>query len=277
MASEKSVDDQHHVYPSYCGPNRIGSTTDSFGSDASLEALLEDSSPTQRLSASPTAHWFSTPSWRSLARWICWVLGVGTMVWYGVSYGSLRGYLPGLGYAAHDARAYSIWDNNSLPEEPLPVIVADRRGRAKWTVFIPPELDFPLLPKQYAHICSHVASISTKILDLKRHHNLTHFFGGHPSYYAADPNYMEVAEAKQHGILPSAPRCTRLAGVARSGHTSSRDMRGGHDGNPVCDRSLTYVLESSDAGFGNVLFGLWTAYGLAQKEDRAFFIDDSHW
>ena len=45
----------------------------------------------------------------------------------------------------------------------------------------------------------------------------------------------------------------------------------------VCERSLTYVLETGNAGFGSTLMGLWMAYGLAQEEDRDFFIDDRYW
>jgi hypothetical protein len=40
---------------------------------------------------------------------------------------------------------------------------------------------------------------------------------------------------------------------------------------------MTFVLETSDAGLGKTLMQLWTAYGLAKKEGRDFFIDDSRW
>jgi hypothetical protein len=45
----------------------------------------------------------------------------------------------------------------------------------------------------------------------------------------------------------------------------------------VCETTMTFVLETSDAGFGKTLMMLWTAYGLAQKEGRDFFIDESRW
>jgi hypothetical protein len=45
----------------------------------------------------------------------------------------------------------------------------------------------------------------------------------------------------------------------------------------VCEKSLTFVMETHDAGLGKTLMMLWTAYGLAQKEGRAFFVDDSRW
>ncbi|KAL8770713.1 MAG: hypothetical protein Q9209_003580 [Squamulea sp. 1 TL-2023] len=36
-------------------------------------------------------------------------------------------------------------------------------------------------------------------------------------------------------------------------------------------------METADAGLGKTLLGLWIAFGLAQEERRAFFIDDSNW
>lgn len=45
----------------------------------------------------------------------------------------------------------------------------------------------------------------------------------------------------------------------------------------ICDASLTYMLESKNAGFGVALMGLWSAYGLAKKEGRSFFINDRDW
>jgi hypothetical protein len=46
---------------------------------------------------------------------------------------------------------------------------------------------------------------------------------------------------------------------------------------PVCEKSLTYVMETEDAGIGNTLMGMWIAYGLALKEGRTFFVDDTRW
>lgn len=46
----------------------------------------------------------------------------------------------------------------------------------------------------------------------------------------------------------------------------------------ICDASLTYLLESTtNAGFGVALMGLWSAYGLAKKEGRTFFVNDRDW
>ncbi|EED21736.1 conserved hypothetical protein [Talaromyces stipitatus ATCC 10500] len=44
-----------------------------------------------------------------------------------------------------------------------------------------------------------------------------------------------------------------------------------------CHSSLTFVMQSEDAGLGTTLMNLWISYGLAQKQGRSFFIDDTNW
>lgn len=268
----------------FAGPIRTSSLAYSVLSESSADGLLGGQDSTKH---EPVTSDFNVPTrynWWSLSRWLLWLFGVASMVWFGLSILGSREKPAGFGHAAHGEGAYALWGNDSLPADPAPVIVTDRRGRAKWTVSIPPDLDFPLLPEQYRGICSQAWPTSRKILDMKRHQNGTHYYAGHPGYHDIDPNFMDVAEAKKHGILPQAPECSRLSTRTTGRLRFRRDLdaaalRGenGLDARPVCERSLTYVLESSDAGFGNALFGLWTAYGLAQEEGRAFFIDDSYW
>jgi hypothetical protein len=81
---------------------------------------------------------------------------------------------------------------------------------------------------------------------------------------ATDHGFIDVQEAQTAGYLPSP---TARVGVVREEGTEK----------PVCKKSLTFVLESNDAGLGKTLMMLWTAYGLAQEEGRAFFIDDTRW
>jgi hypothetical protein len=45
----------------------------------------------------------------------------------------------------------------------------------------------------------------------------------------------------------------------------------------ICERSLTFAMDTEDASFGKTLLMLWLSYGLAKKEGRAFFIDDTRW
>lgn len=95
---------------------------------------------------------------------------------------------------------------------------------------------------------------------------------------------MDVADAEEHGMLPGASVNTKkdIWGKAMGdvGHDSMGEdlvtMQGEGKGQ-FCETSLTYVMETGDAGMGSTLIGLWMSYGLAQKEGRAFFIDDTHW
>ncbi|KAK4546143.1 hypothetical protein LTR36_002280 [Oleoguttula mirabilis] len=78
------------------------------------------------------------------------------------------------------------------------------------------------------------------------------------SYYALDPSFLDVADAEQSGALPSP--------LSQQAVTE-----------PVCNSSLTYSMDTDDSSFGKTLLLLWLSYGLAKKEGRAFFIDDSQW
>lgn len=85
---------------------------------------------------------------------------------------------------------------------------------------------------------------------------------------------MDVAEAQQQGLLPSNGR-TNLAIGSVVGWGQDDEHANGHL--PACGKSLIFVLQSEDAGFGAALMGLWMSYGLAKEEGRAFFVDDSNW
>ncbi|KAI9792073.1 MAG: hypothetical protein M1816_003055 [Peltula sp. TS41687] len=167
-----------------------------------------------------------------------------------------------IGYATHDQKAYQIvGEENTLDNHPSPIMVTDRRGRSKWTISIPPELEFPLHPKHYVEMCLASMKMAKRVDELKSHTPHNNHVVGHHSYYYVDPNFMDVSEAEKHGLLP-------IGEPSRSRNWESKN---------TCRKSLTYVLESSNAGLGNVLLSLWLAYGLARKEGRAFFIDDTNW
>ena len=168
---------------------------------------------------------------------------------------------------------------DELPDFPTPVVVADKRGRAKWTVSIPPNYDFPLEPEVYGEICRQNMEASNHVADLHRHKHVT--MAAHYDYYHVDPYFMDVAEAENHGMLPGT--------ASRAGSKSWGMMRNGIESplvgideeamaeKEVCKKSLTFVMETNDAGIAPGLMELWMAYGLAQKEERAFFVDDSSW
>lgn len=81
-------------------------------------------------------------------------------------------------------------------------------------------------------------------------------------YYYKDPYFVDISDAQRKGLLPKDEQEWEDPAYERL---------------PTCERSLTYVMETSDAGMGNTLLGMWLAYGLATKEGRTFFVDDTRW
>jgi hypothetical protein len=146
-------------------------------------------------------------------------------------------------------------DQSHLPKQPSALIVHDMRGHSRWTVWIPPTSAFPLRPWDYSEICAQVEEIEADFSSKK------HLFKKRRSYYSVDPHFVDVADAFSTGLLP--PVEQKVA--------DELDIRA------TCKTSLTFVLETDDAGMGNSLLAVWLAFGLAQKEGRAFFVDDSKW
>ncbi|KAF3481736.1 uncharacterized protein GIQ15_04495 [Arthroderma uncinatum] len=95
-------------------------------------------------------------------------------------------------------------------------------------------------------------------------------------YYHVDKNYMDIDEAKSQDILPSKLNGRTPRNVADNVVGGDKYLRM-RDTMPVCKKSLTFVMQTEDAGLGTTLMGLWMSYGLAKKEGRSFFIDDKNW
>ncbi|GAB1310308.1 Alternative oxidase [Madurella fahalii] len=156
------------------------------------------------------------------------------------------------------------------PDFPTPMVITDHRGRAKWTVSIPPGSGFPLTIGEYTDMCIKCRQVASRAYKLRsERHGLQQMSLGFSD--SADHGFIDVQEAEDAGYLPAPP-------VAKTGVPAIGDLvRGDEAEKPVCRKSLTFVLESSDGGLGKTLMMLWIAYGLAQKEGRAFFIDDTRW
>ncbi|KAF2090649.1 hypothetical protein K490DRAFT_33160 [Saccharata proteae CBS 121410] len=156
------------------------------------------------------------------------------------------------------------------PEEPSVVVVTDSRGKPKWTISIPAALQWPLQPEQYVELCEQSMEISHTIAEGA---NLLTKRERQRGYHYVDPHFVDVEAAGEQGLLPKTQGTAKLIsalgwdeGVVDGGEKMGR-----------CDRSLTYVMESEEAGMGKTLMGLWLAYGLAKEEGRAFFVDDTRW
>ena len=156
-------------------------------------------------------------------------------------------------------------DADSLPAVPGPLLVTDNRGRSRWTVYIPPHTDFPLSPAEYARICSESSDLAAQLRP-KKH-----------GYFDKDPHFMDVHDAQRHRLLPL-PSSSTSSSIS-SGHIVNGNIYSTPETStlPVCTSSLTFLLQTDDPGLGPTLLSLWQSYGLALRENRAFFIDDSNW
>jgi hypothetical protein len=148
------------------------------------------------------------------------------------------------------------------PTKGSPIAFMDVDGLYRWTVDIPPDGEFPLEPLQYANICRTIQHGAWKHKGPDGHEAHSH---GHFAYYHVDKDFMDVEEAESLGFIHNQSYGHEVKATTDSPETE------------ICSKSLTYVLESADAGLGHVLMGLWMSYGLARKEGRAFFIDDRKW
>jgi hypothetical protein len=171
-----------------------------------------------------------------------------------------------------DSEEWEMVGGNSLPKEPSAVAVQDSKGNPRWTISIPASHDFPLQPAQYRDVCHQSMELSKQLRqEFESPSSVTKRMLG---YYAKDKYYMEVEEAEEQALLPPCKGEGRPKGfVDDEAIAAKKDVTA----LKVCDRTLTYVMETEDAGFGNTLLRLWMSYGLATKENRTFFIDDTRW
>ncbi|KLU84217.1 hypothetical protein MAPG_03262 [Magnaporthiopsis poae ATCC 64411] len=174
------------------------------------------------------------------------------------------------------------WD--SLPDFASPIVLDDRKRGASWTVSIPPGHRFPLSVKEYSEMPAQCREVSARVNELRQQQAKQSMIHNPFSRADASSYFVDIREAEKVGILPGLRGKVKTASSASSQHAAVDEDRGmvgeakGHLVNgEVCDTSLTFVLESADAGLGKTLMAMWTAYGLAQRQGRAFFVDDSRW
>lgn len=166
------------------------------------------------------------------------------------------------------AESFEVVGQDDYPDFATPVAVKGRHGSVKWTVSIPHALGFPLSVADYAGMAAKCHEIASHVRETRHQGQLPRqvFFGDG----FRDSNFVDVREAEKEGLLPK-----QNTVVAR--HPQDGDAQGPLSDKPICERSMTFVLESADAGLGHTLMVLWTAYGIAREEGRAFFVDDTRW
>ena len=164
---------------------------------------------------------------------------------------------------------------DQLPDFPTPVVVTDKAGRPKWTVSIPLGYTFPLKPEEYLDMCKGSDEISGVVAEL---HGKKATPSNQQKYYHTDPFFMDVPDADRAGLLMTDRQAKGIEYRPRKLHPD-RFLVGeeGVKNHPICPSTLVFVLETSNAGLGETLMMMWTAYGLAKKEGRSFFVDDTRW
>lgn len=216
-----------------------------------------------------------SPRWpRRAWQVFSWVIGVVLIIWFGFSWQQSERLPLALSHVHTEGDRLEIVGSDDLPKGPSPVMVMDQRGRSRWTISIPHNLEFPLPPSAYNRLCSQAAELSHNVENIKNNKPASTPHAAHHAYYWNDKNFMDIPDAERNGLLPHS-RYHKLSqngvGVVGGGvYTESPDV-------PVCEKSLTYVMQTDDAGMGATLMGLWMSYGLAQYEGRAFFVDDTNW
>lgn len=166
---------------------------------------------------------------------------------------------------------FEMVGQDAIPDFPTPIVVSHSHARSKWTVSIPHNRDFPLSVEEYAGMGSKCREVSAHTRELRGKAPLSD--QDKLNYDAVDEYFVDVYEAELYGLLPPV---THGNTAHKTGHFVGLDWEA-MAGLPVCPSSVTYVLESADAGLGTAVMGMWMLYGLAKHDGRAFFIDDSRW
>ncbi|KAL8413933.1 hypothetical protein RB594_005243 [Gaeumannomyces avenae] len=212
---------------------------------------------------------------------VFWVMVASLMLYSAlarVKHSAVLSWLDMVGPQGAERYEMVPWD--SLPDFASPIVLDDRKRGASWTVSIPPGHRFPLSVKEYAEMPAQCREVSRRVNELRQQskHSIHNPF----SRIDASSYFIDIREAERVGILPGLlGRAKKAPGSGQHAAEEDRGMVGelkGHLVNgEVCATSLIFVLESADAGLGKTLMAMWTAYGLAQQQGRAFFIDDSRW
>lgn len=179
-------------------------------------------------------------------------------------------------YVAHEKEDYGMDSQNELPDFPTPIMVKDMLGRSSWTVSIPKDYEFPLEVTEYEEIMGSCQEVATTARDMKWWTRKSDLQTSMMDLGRSDPNYVDVRQAEETGLLPK-PSADQEGNSKRA--INRGNLVGARDdpSMPECGTSLTVVLETSDAGLGGTLMMLWTFYGVAKEQGRAFFVDDSRW
>ncbi|KAL2757546.1 hypothetical protein ACRALDRAFT_1079724 [Sodiomyces alcalophilus JCM 7366] len=181
--------------------------------------------------------------------------------------GNVRVDIP---YISRQQEEFEMIGQDELPDSATPIMVTDESGKSKWTVSIPAYLDFPLSVRDYREMCSKCREVASRVRDTRNRSPLP----GQATLGRQGPvdkYFLDVQEAERVGLFPETVEKRGLQGNMIGVHRNSVSQQ------PICESSITFVLETEDPGIGNTIMKLWIFYGLAAKQGRAFFIDDTRW
>ncbi|KAL8795738.1 MAG: hypothetical protein Q9195_001789 [Heterodermia aff. obscurata] len=257
------------------------SWSSSFSSKYSVNQMLESPMPSPALPSivprhgkKPRPNHLRNALRRLLpmSKWICGLLILG---WVLTSRSSWR-ILPLITGDSSLNENCDLMNEERSPEHPMPIFIANSKGRPRLSISLPKHLPYPLRPSEYSFVCSRYEDAARRLQQQKSHSGFYHNRGFH-KYYYTDPNFMDVREAEEHGFLPVKQDDGTLPSQQTSDEEKSLSMKHLRTDGKICEKTLTHVLETTDAGIGKTMMSLWLSYGLAQEEGRAFFIDDSNW
>ena len=192
-----------------------------------------------------------------------------------------RSYYPVTTRSSSHTEILEVATGEPIPKYPAPIVVSDSNGQPRWTVSIPPEYGFPLTIEQYSGMSSQCREVAARVQNSYPRPSLSK--DTVPTQDALDEHFIDVYEAERAGFLSTSGKGIP---IKEDGHAvSAAEDFGNLVGvdkekmakMPVCQTSMTFVLESPDAGLGNSLMMMWSFYGLAKQQSRPFFIDATRW
>ncbi|KAK5990822.1 hypothetical protein PT974_09095 [Cladobotryum mycophilum] len=166
---------------------------------------------------------------------------------------------------------FEMVGQDAIPDFPTPIVASHGHTKSKWTIAIPHDRDFPLSIAEYEGMGSRCREVSAHARELHGKGPLSD--SDKMNHDASDPYFVDVDEAEKAGLLPTVGKANPAKKTGNFVGLNWESMAG----LPVCKTSLTYVLESPDAGLGPAIMNMWMLYGIAKQQKRAFFIDDSRW
>lgn len=120
-------------------------------------------------------------------------------------------------------------------------------GKLSWTFRVPKLLSENLLPEQLSNMCVSAHETAAEMHAMANGHGAHKTTGHfHHPYYWKDDLFADPADEESLGP-------------------------------EYCEKSITYLLHEEDTRIGNSLMGMWLVYAMAEREGRAFFLDDSRW